>query len=123
MAPRATEGERAWLDIDSHLIDLIRDESGQWRVRCELCNKHYKLPGRYRSLDGPTRAFNSSTVDSRYRCNEAAFELIGTDREVQAGFGFDANRQPANIDMPMAGRFCTGQFQALYSPACRIDVQ
>ncbi|SGY11646.1 BQ5605_C096g13096 [Microbotryum silenes-dioicae] len=42
MAPRATEGERAWLDIDSH---LIRDESGQWRVRCELCNKHYKLPG------------------------------------------------------------------------------
>ncbi|SGZ29567.1 BQ5605_C051g12539 [Microbotryum silenes-dioicae] len=84
MAPRATEGERAWLDIDSHLIDLIRDESGQWRVRCELCNKHYKLPGGYRSLDGPTRAFNSSTVDSRYRCNEAAFELIGTDREVQA---------------------------------------
>ncbi|SGY14353.1 BQ5605_C010g06153 [Microbotryum silenes-dioicae] len=84
MAPRATEGERAWLDIDSH---LIRDESGQWHVRCELCNKHYKLPGGYRSLDGPTRAFNSSTVDSRYRCNEAAFELIGTDREVQAGFG------------------------------------
>ncbi|SGZ30754.1 BQ5605_C049g12453 [Microbotryum silenes-dioicae] len=106
MAPRATEGERAWLDIDSH---LIRDESGQWRVRCELCNKYYKLLGGYRSLDGPTvapehaheakrnlkkiiirihkRAFNSSTVDSRYRCNEAAFELIGTDREVQAGFG------------------------------------
>ncbi|SGY35917.1 BQ5605_C002g01816 [Microbotryum silenes-dioicae] len=56
MAPRATEGERAWLDIDSHLIDLIRDESGQWRVRCELCNKHYKLPGGYRSLDGPTVA-------------------------------------------------------------------
>ncbi|SGY33257.1 BQ5605_C002g01471 [Microbotryum silenes-dioicae] len=106
MAPRATEGERAWLDIDSH---LIRDESGQWHVRCELCNKHYKLPGGYRSLDGPTvapehaheakrnlkkiiirihkRAFNSSTVDSRYRCNEAALELIGTDREVQAGFG------------------------------------
>ncbi|SCZ97063.1 BZ3500_MvSof-1268-A1-R1_Chr4-2g06965 [Microbotryum saponariae] len=128
MAPRATEGERAWLDIDSH---LIRDESGQWRVRCELCNKHYKLPGGYRSLDAPTvapehaheakrnlkkhiirihkRTFNPSTVDSRYRCNEAAFELIGTDREVQAGFGHLKKRYRQQLQAKLDGLEAPGK--------------